>query len=413
MHRESATHAEYRPIRDPLIPFAFVITISAGANMSGPLSGLRVIEMGGLGAAPYAAMLLADMGADVVRVDRPNSAPADPQNYLMHRGRRSIIVDVRNPEGRDVVLKLAETADVIIENLRPGLMERLGLGPAECQARNPKIVFGRMTGWGQDGPLSQTAGHDINYIAVSGILSCVARENERPVPPISFLGDFAGGGSFLVNGILAALWETSRSGKGQVVDAAMLDGAAVMSTMIHGFLLQGRWQDRAGVNFADGGSNYYDTYVCKDGKYLAVGAIEGPFYDELVALLGLDKTQLPHRGSAENWPELKKRFASVIATRTRDEWSDVFATSDACVAPVMTLTEAPNHPHNKARSVFVENGGHVQPAPAPRFDRTPSALHRTPPTPGADTVEILRELGLSDESVDALCASGAVVNVAN
>ena len=380
--------------------------------MGGPLSGLRVIEMGGLGAAPYAAMLLADMGADVVRVDRPNSAPPDPQNYLMHRGRRSIVVDVRNPEGRDVVLKMVNTADVIIEGFRPGVMERLGLGPGDCHARNKKIVYGRMTGWGQDGPLSQTAGHDINYIAVSGILSCVARENERPVPPISFLGDFAGGGSFLVMGILAALWESARSGRGQVIDAAMLDGAAVMTTMIHGFLLQNRWQDRAGVNFADGGSNYYDTYTCKDGKYLAVGAIEGPFYDELVQLLGLKKEDLPSRGDAKNWPELKQRFSAVIATRTRDEWAEVFKTSDACVAPVMTLTEAPGHPHNVARGIFVEHGGHVQPAPAPRFDRTPSMLDKLPPTPGADTRSILSDLGLSNDAIDALCASGAVVQVA-
>jgi alpha-methylacyl-CoA racemase len=353
-------------------------------------------------------MLLADLGADVVRVDRVGASTEGADRYVMHRGRRSIAVDLKNPDGREVLLRLVDRADALIEVYRPGVMERLGLGPADCRARNPRLIYGRMTGWGQDGPLAQVAGHDINYIALSGALSCVARPGERPVPPVNFLGDFGGGGLFLALGTVAAMWEAQRSGQGQVVDAAMLDGSAVITTMLHGLMAQGRWRDQAGVNFSDGGSNYYDTYECADGRFVAVGALEGPFYAELLAGLGLGSEELPSRGDPANWPLLKARFAQVFATRDRDDWARVFASTDACVTPVLGLSEAPGHPHNVARKVFVEHGGIVQPAPAPRFDRTASDVGRPPPCPGEHTVEVLGELGYRDREIDSLVGSRAV-----
>ena len=265
------------------------------------------------------------------------------------------------------------------------MTERLGLGPDDCHARNPRLVYGRMTGWGQDGPLAHTAGHDIDYIAVSGALGACARHGERPLPPVNMIGDFGGGGAFLALGIVAAMWEAKRSGQGQVVDAAMVDGSAVLTTMLHGLMAQGRWRDEAGVNFADTGSPFYEVYECADGRFVGVGAIEAPFYDELLRGLGLARDELPDRRDEASWPALKERFAAVFRTRTRDEWAEHFAGTDACVAPVLSLTEAPGHPHNVARGTFVEHGGVVQPAPAPRFSRTPSALGRTPPAPGDDT----------------------------
>jgi alpha-methylacyl-CoA racemase len=376
--------------------------------MAGPLAGCRIIEMAGLGPGPFAAMLLADMGADVIRIERVAVRAPGADKYVMHRGRRSIAVDVRHPDGRDVVLGLVDRADVLIEGFRPGVMERLGLGPADCRQRNPRLVYGRMTGWGQDGPLASTAGHDIDYIAISGALGCVARAGERPVIPVNFLGDFGGGGLFLALGIVAAMWEATRSGEGQVVDAAMVDGSAVITTMLYGLLAQGRWRDEAGVNFSDGGSNYYDTYTCADGRHVAVGAIEGPFYTALLQGLGFTRDELPDRADASNWPLLKERFAAVFLSKTRDEWASVFEGTDACVAPVLGLTEAPHHPHNLARDVFVERGGIVQPAPAPRFDRTANELDRLPPTPGQHTVEVLRELGYHDSDITRLIETGAV-----
>jgi alpha-methylacyl-CoA racemase len=319
---------------------------------------------------------------------------------------------VKHPAGHQVVLDLVDGADALIEGFRPGVMERLGLGPVDCRQRNPRLVYGRMTGWGQDGPLAPTAGHDIDYIAISGALGCVARAGERPVVPVNFLGDFAGGGLFLALGIVAAMWEATRSGEGQVVDAAMVDGSAVITTMLHGLLAQGRWQDEAGVNFSDGGSNYYDTYVCADGRHIAVGAIEGPFYAALLAGLGFDRDELPDRTEPANWRDLKQRFATRFRSKTRDEWARVFEGTDACVAPVLGLTEAPHHPHNVARGVFVEHGGIVQPAPAPRFDRTANELDRLPPMPGQHTTEVLRELGHDDSDIARLVATRAVADVA-
>ena len=376
--------------------------------MAGPLSGSRVVELAGLGPGPFAAMLLADLGAEVIRVERAGARARKPELYTMHRGRRSIAVDLKDPEGLEIVMALVARADALIEGFRPGVMERLGLGPDVCLARNPKLVFGRMTGWGQEGPLAQTAGHDIDYIALSGALACCARPGERPLAPVNFLGDMGGGGLLLALGIVSAMWEAASSGRGQVVDAAMVDGSAVLATMLHGLIAQGRWRDQAGVNFADGGSHYYDTYTCADGLHLAVGPLEPKFYAQLVAGLGLDETELPAQSDQSAWPALKQRFAEVFATRSREDWLAVFEGTDACVAPVLSLLEAPEHPHNRARRVFVEHAGIVQPAPAPRFDRTPAALDRPPPRPGEHSREILGELGFEASEVERLVVDGKV-----
>jgi alpha-methylacyl-CoA racemase len=377
--------------------------------MPGPLAGATVVELAGLGPGPFAAMLLADLGAGVIRVDRPGRPNPNARAYAMHRGRRSVAVDLKHPDGREVVLRLVERADALIEGHRPGVTERLGLGPEDCRARNRRLVYGRMTGWGQDGPLAQTAGHDIDYIALSGALGACARHGERPVPPVNMVGDFGGGGAFLALGIVAAMWEARQSGEGQVVDAAMVDGSAVLTTMLHGLMAQGRWRDEAGVNFADTGSPYYEVYECADGRYVGVGALEAPFYDELVRGLGLAEEDLPDRRDEASWPILKERFAAVFRTRTRDEWAEHFAGTDACVAPVLSLTEAARHPHNVARRSFVAHGGIAQPAPAPRFSRTPTALGHTPPAPGDDTREILAELAYGPDDIERLHAVGAVI----
>jgi alpha-methylacyl-CoA racemase len=367
-----------------------------------------VVEFAGLGPGPFAAMLLADLGADVVRIDRLAPPTDEARAYVMHRGRRSIAVDLKHPDGRSVVLRLVEEADALIEGHRPGVMERLGLGPDDCLLRNPRLIYGRMTGWGQDGPLAPTAGHDIDYIALSGALSIAARHGERPVPPVNLLGDFGGGGAFLALGIVAALWEAARSGCGQVIDAAMVDGSAVLTTMLHGMLAQGRWRDEAGVNFADTGSPFYDVYECADGRFVSVGALERPFYAALLTGLGLDEVDLPDRRDEGQWPAIKRRFAEIFLSRGRDEWAAVFEGSDACVAPVLTLTEAPSHPHNVERSTFVRHAGITQPGPAPRFSRTPLELDRGAPAPGDDTDEILHALAYATADIARLRAAGAV-----
>jgi alpha-methylacyl-CoA racemase len=340
---------------------------------TGPLAGVRVVELAGLGPGPHAAMVLADLGAEVVRVDRPSGGlqigdPEAPDPTL--RGRRRVAADLKDPAGRETVLRLVERAHVLIEGYRPGVTERLGVGPAECHARNPRLVYGRMTGWGQDGPMARQVGHDINYISVTGALHAIGRAGERPVPPLNLVGDFGGGSMLLVVGVLAALWEAERSGQGQVVDAAMVDGASLLLQMVWGLLGQGAWRDDRGVNLLDGHTPFYDTYACADGQYVAVGALEPQFYAALLDGLGLDQADLPAQNDQEGWPTLRARFTETFASRTRDEWATTFQDTDACVTPVLSFAEAAHHPHLAARSTIVAVDGIQQAAPAPRFSRT-------------------------------------------
>jgi alpha-methylacyl-CoA racemase len=376
--------------------------------MSGPLEGLKVIEMAGIGPGPFTAMMLADMGAEVLRVDRPNARVLNPQLDVLNRGRRSIAVDLKHPDGVQTVLRLIEQADGLIEGFRPGVMERLGLGPDECLARNPKLVYGRMTGWGQDGPLAHAAGHDINYIAIAGVLNSFQRSGERPMPPLNLVGDFGGGGLLLAFGLVCGLFEAARSGQGQVVDAAMVDGAAILSTMIHAFIAMGIWQDEPGTNLLDTGAHFYEVYETADGKHFAVGAIENQFYAELLERTGLKGEDLPFQMDRTQWPSLKERFAALFKTRTRDEWQELLEGTDACAVPVLSLTEAPAHPHNVARGTFVEQDGAVQPAPAPRFSRTAPEISRPAPGPGQHTDEALADWGFSTDELSKLRETGAV-----
>ncbi|MEU5795226.1 CaiB/BaiF CoA-transferase family protein [Streptomyces sp. NPDC047813] len=358
----------------------------------GPLGGVRVVELAGIGPGPFAAMLLADLGADVVRVDRP-AGPGlgvDPAHDITNRNKRSIVVDLKSPDGAARVLDLAERADILVEGYRPGVAERLGVGPADCHARNPRLVYGRMTGWGQDGPLAERAGHDVSYIAVTGALGMIGRPGEPPAVPANLLGDYAGGSLYLVVGVLAALHHARVTGTGQVVDAAIVDGTAHLSAMIHAMLSAGAWQDRRGANLLDGGCPYYGTYETADGGYMAVGALEEKFSAEFLRLLGLDGLQ-DARTDLTRWPELRAAVAARFRDRTREEWTARFADSDACVAPVLSLREAPHHPHLAARSTFTDHGGITQPAPAPRFSATPTAVRTGPALPGADTETVARD----------------------
>jgi len=379
----------------------------------GPLAGYRIIEMAGIGPAPFAAMLLADMGAEVIRVDRREGAdlglPGREVKFdVLHRGRRSIAVDVKAEAGREVVKRLSARADAIIEGFRPGVMERLGLGPDALLATNPKLVFGRMTGFGQDGPLAQAAGHDINYIALAGALHAIGRKGEAPVPPLNLVGDFGGGGMFLAFGVVCALLEAQKSGKGQVVDAAMVDGSATLMALMYGMFSQGSWKDERGVNVLDTGAPWYDTYRTKDGKWLAVGAIEKRFYEELVERLGLKLAELPKQHDRKGWPDLQRRFAETIATKTRDEWAPIFEGSDACVAPILALGEVAEHPHNAARGTFMTRDGVLQPAPAPRFSRTVPEMGTAPRPPGEDTEAVLGDFGFAPAEIASLKDAGVV-----
>ncbi|MFI1780680.1 CaiB/BaiF CoA transferase family protein [Streptomyces rubiginosohelvolus] len=352
----------------------------------GPLTGVRVVELAGIGPGPFAAMLLADLGADVVRVDRPGGAGLgiDPAYDLTNRNKRSVVLDLKSDEGPARVLDLVERADILVEGYRPGVAERLGVGPDACLARNPQLVYGRMTGWGQDGPLADRAGHDIAYIALTGTLSMIGRPDEPPTVPANLVGDYAGGSLYLVIGVLAALQHARAHGEGQVVDAAIVDGAAHLATMIHGMLAAGSWQDRRGANLLDGGCPFYGTYATSDGGHMAVGPLEGQFYAEFARLLGIADA-FPDRWDLARWDELRATVTERFLTRTRAEWTEVFAGTDACVAPVLSLGEAPHHPHLAARSTFVEHGGRTQPAPAPRFSATPVSVRTGPALPGADT----------------------------
>jgi alpha-methylacyl-CoA racemase len=376
----------------------------------GPLDGIGVVEIASLGPGPFCAMVLADLGADVIRVDRAAAVAGGPGPLpdLLARGRRSVAVDLRQPDGVAAVLRLAASADVLIEGFRPGVAERLGIGPEACEGHNPRLVYGRMTGWGQDGPLAERAGHDIDYLAIAGALHPIGPAGGDPVPPLNLVADFGGGGMLLVAGILAALVERERSGRGQVVDAAMAEGVALLSTMFHELRAHGLWNEDRGTNLLDGGAPFYGVYRTADGGHMAVGAIEPQFYAELLERLGLDPADLPHQLDQERWPELRDRLAAVFATRSRGEWEQVFAGSDACAAPVLSLDEAPGHPHLQARGAFTMVDGMLQPAPAPRFGRTPAPAPGGAPSPGEHTNEILSGVGYSDEEIAALRQSGAV-----
>ncbi|GAA5013141.1 CaiB/BaiF CoA-transferase family protein [Actinopolymorpha pittospori] len=388
--------------------------------MSGPLAGLRVLEFVNLAPVPFAAMLLSDLGAEVVRIDRADSVgggspipafdrppvegPPDP----LGRGRRSVALDLKHPDGVAVALRLADRADVLVEGFRPGVCERLGLGPDTCLARNPRLVYARITGWGQDGPLAATAGHDLDYLAVSGALAPIGPAGGPPTPPINYVADFAGGGMLAVLGILAALWERERSGHGQVVDAAMVEGAALLSTHLHSLIGRGIWNGPRGGNLLDGGAPFYRCYSCADGRFVAVGALEPRFYAALLAGLGLTEEELPGQYDESGWPRLHERFAAVFATRTREEWTKRFGGTDACVTPVLEPAEAPRHPHLAARGTYVDVGGLAQPGPAPRLSRTPGAVQGPAPVPGGDTREVLADWGLAADEIAGLLRSGAV-----
>ncbi|KAA9153189.1 CoA transferase [Amycolatopsis acidicola] len=361
--------------------------------MPGPLQGLRVVELAGIGPGPHAAMVLADLGADVVRVERPAKGldPTGERPDHLLRNRRSVAADLKSAEGLALVKRLVAKADVLLEGYRPGVAERLGLGPDACHELNPGLVFGRMTGWGQEGPRAPRAGHDINYISLTGALHAIGRVDERPVPPLNLVGDFGGGSMFLVAGVLAALWERQSSGRGQVVDAAMVDGASVLSQMMWAFRGAGTWSDTRGVNLLDGGAPYYDTYTCADGRYIAVGCLESQFYAEFLKGLGLDGEELPPQTDPKGWPTLRARFTEVIVSKTRDEWAEIFAGTDACVTPVLTFAEAQSDEHLAERGTLVEIDGVAQAAPAPRFSRTPAAKPAPPRETGADTEAVLSD----------------------
>jgi alpha-methylacyl-CoA racemase len=380
----------------------------------GPLTGLRVVEMAGIGPAPFCAMLLADMGAEVVRIDRAARGDLgldlgkEPRFDVLRRGRKSIALDLKKPAAVAATMRLIAQADVLIEGFRPGTMERLGLGPEQCLAINPKLVYGRMTGFGQDGPEASKAGHDINYIALSGVLSAIGRQGTAPVPPLNLVGDFGGGAMFLAFGVLAALFERGRSGSGQVVDAAMVDGSAYLSTAIHGMTALGLWQEELGTNILDSGAPWYDTYATSDGKFVAIGPVEHRFFNELLARLKIDPATFPAQFDRSRWPEMRKSFAEIFRTKTRDEWCQVMEGSDACFAPVLTISEAPQHPHNHMRHTFVDIAGVTQPAPAPRFSRSQAALPHPPPVIGANAQEILSEWGFAPHEIEELDETGAL-----
>lgn len=380
---------------------------------AGPLAGTRVIELAGLGPAPFAAMLLAELGAEVIRIDRPGGSgilTGHEAVDLLNRGKKSVLLDLKRPEAVEAALVIIAGADVLIEGYRPGVAEKLGLGPDECLARNPKLIYGRMTGWGQDGPLAQRAGHDIDYIAITGALHAIGTQDGPPSIPLNLIGDFGGGANYLVIGILAALREADRSGQGQVIDAAIVDGAAHLMTAIHMLMATGSWGEERGVNMLDGGAPYYSVYRTSDGEYISVGAVERKFYVELIARLGvaLDPALQDDKSA---WPQARAALAEVFAAKTQAEWAGVFVDSDACVAPVLSTRNALAHPHLVARGTLVERDGLIQSAPAPRFSRTKTVLAPPPAVPGTHTREVLKELGI--DGAEDLISSGAAVQLEN
>ena len=376
----------------------------------GPLGGIRVIEVVGIGPCPFAAMMLADMGAEVIRVDRADGrAPnyPDPSADYLARGRRSLALDLKRDEGRQLLLRLVESSDVLLEGFRPGVMERLKVGPDDCLERNPRLVYGRMTGWGQEGPLASTPGHDINYIALSGALHAIGRAGAPPTPPLNLVGDFGGGGMLLALGVLAALLEAGRSGKGQVVDAAMVDGASLLMAPLYGIHALGGWKER-GTNVLDSGAPFYDVYETSDEKWISIGSLEPQFYAELQQKLNLDPEEFPAQMDPQGWPALREQLTKLFRAKTRDEWCEILEEAEVCFAPVLSMGEAPEHPHNRARETFVEVAGKVQPAPAPRFSRTPSAISRPPGRTGEHTDEILHDWGLEEAEIRELREAGAI-----
>lgn len=378
----------------------------------GPLAGVKVVEIASLGPGPWAAMMLSDLGAEVIRVDRASDVdtPEDerPIDYVNRRGRRSLAVDLKHPDGVDVVLTLAARSDVVIEGARPGVAERLGIGPEPCLRRNPRLIYGRMTGWGQDGPLAQVPGHDLNYIGITGLLHAIGQRDGPPTPPLSLVGDYGGGGMLLLVGILSALWEVSRSGAGQVIDAAMIDGAALLGSLVYGWRQSGLWEDTRESNFLDGGAPFCRTYETADGRWVAVSATESRFYGALVEALGLAATDLPPQYDRSSWPRMRAVFAEIFRTRTREEWVDAMRSVEACFSPVLTIDEAMSDEHMTARGTFVDVDGVRQPAPAPRFSRTPAEIASSPARAGEHTGAVLRDWGFSAPEIVELTGSGAV-----
>lgn len=381
----------------------------------GPLEGIKVVELAGIGPGPFCAMMLADMGADVIRIDRPSkvkaggtTAGANPRFDVLNRGRRSVALDLKDPKSIETVLKLCEQADALIEGFRPGVTERLGIGPEDCMARNPKLIYGRMTGWGQDGPYASVAGHDINYIALAGVLHSIGRRGEAPVPPMNLVGDFGGGGMFLAFGVVCGIFEAQRSGKGQVIDAAMVDGASLLMAPIYGLQQMGRWNgDERGVNLLDSGAHFYDVYETKDGKYISIGSIEPQFYAILVEKAGLDATAFADQHNRDKWPDFKDTIGAVFKSKTRDEWCEIMEHTDICFAPVLSMNEAHAHPHNAERGTFIEVEGLRQPGPAPRFSRTKPVVARPSPLPGEHNEEALKDWGLDDDLIAAVQPAAA------
>ncbi|MET0821332.1 MAG: CaiB/BaiF CoA-transferase family protein [Aeromicrobium sp.] len=378
--------------------------------MSGPLHGIRVIEIAGMGAGPYAGMLLGDLGADVIRVDRPGPPGRNPREYALSRSRRSVQIDLKSDRGLAALMTLVERADILFEGFRPGVAERLGFGPEACLSRRPSLVYGRMTGWGQDGPMSQMAGHDLNYLGLTGALTLFQRDGRQPATPPGFVADLGGGGLMLALGLVSGVVSARATGQGQVVDAAMVDGVASLTTLIHSMSAQGRWDmDRPGTNFCDGGAPYYDSYVTSDGLYMAVAPIEPQFYAVMVKGLGLSLDELPDRDDPANWEPLRRVFGDIFRTRTRAEWTEVFDGTDACVTPVLGFGEAPTHPHHVARGTYAEASGATQPSPAPRFSATPGSITAPPPLPGEHSEAILREWGVDEDEIDRLVAGGVII----
>ncbi len=380
--------------------------------MKGPLAGLRVIELAGMGPCPFGAMVLGDLGADVLRIERTaairSSRPEGTSHDLLQRNKRSVGVDLKHHQGLELLLRLVERADALVEGFRPGVTERLGLGPKVCLARNPRLVYGRMTGWGQDGPLAHRPGHDIDFIALSGALGAIGRAGDRPVPPLNLVGDFGGGGMLLAFGVMAALWSAQRSGEGDVVDASMVDGSALLMTMAWAFRAAGEWNDERGTNLLDSGAPFYEAYECSDGKMIAVGALEPEFYAQLLAVMGLPPEAEPSQMDRSRWEATKRRYGEVFKRRTRDEWMTLAAETDACLQPVLSMSEVAENGHNRARGTFLEVDGVLQPSPAPRFARRTTASPKGPRWPGEGGREALLDWGVSEERVDELLRTGVV-----